>query len=62
MEGGITAIAIYSNDAEDQDELSFKINDSLVVLKENFQNGWHLCEVFLRSNFFASCMFPDLTV
>ena len=45
MEEGVKAIAIYANDAEDQDELSFKVNDALIVVKENFQNGWHLCEV-----------------
>eukprot|EP00116_Pleurobrachia_bachei_P007474 sb/3467736/ len=45
MEEGVKAIAIYANDAEDQDELSFKVNDALIVVKENFQNGWHLCEM-----------------
>ena len=45
MDVRVKAIAIYANDAEDQDELSFKVNDALIVVKENFQNGWHLCEV-----------------
>ncbi|XP_063690435.1 serine/arginine repetitive matrix protein 1-like isoform X10 [Bolinopsis microptera] len=41
----LKALALYNNEAEDSDELSFKINDLLVVLKENFQDGWHLCQL-----------------
>ena len=47
----LKALALYNNEAEDSDELSFKINDLLVVLKENFQDGWHLCQVRLLNNY-----------
>ena len=35
----LKALALYDKEAEDSDELSFKINDELIVLKENWQNG-----------------------
>ncbi|KAL5248266.1 hypothetical protein ACHWQZ_G017448 [Mnemiopsis leidyi] len=45
MTSVLKALALYNNEAEDSDELSFKINDLLVVLKENWQDGWHLCQL-----------------
>ena len=44
----LKALALYNNEAEDNDELSFKVNDELVVIKENWQNGWHLCQVIFN--------------
>ena len=41
----LKALALYTNEAEDNDELSFKINDLLLVIQENWQDGWHLCQV-----------------
>ena len=39
------ALALYDNESEDPDELSFKINDLLFVVHENWQDGWHLCKI-----------------
>jgi hypothetical protein len=47
MTSVLKALALYNNEAEDADELSFKINDLLIVLQEDWQDGWHLCQVFL---------------
>ena len=41
----LKALALYTNEAEDNDELSFKTNDLLLVVQENWQEGWHLCQV-----------------
>ena len=49
MTSVLKALALYNNEAEDSDELSFKINDLLVVLKENWQDGWHLCQVVIAN-------------
>ena len=47
MTSVLKALALYNNEAEDSDELSFKINDLLIVLQENWQDGWHLCQVLI---------------
>lgn len=41
----VKAVALYDNEGEDQDELSFKCNDTLTIIKEEWQAGWHLCQL-----------------
>jgi len=58
----LKALALYNNEGDDTDELSFKINDLLTILTENWQDGWHLCQVnkicFKIFTFFGSVFAP----